>query len=495
VSSPSEEIIARFRTLALARIDRLEAGWNALIAHGGDANLSAEILRELHTLKGDSRLVGFVDVNLLCHKLEDLFELAARRNYRVPDDVDLVVGMGLRFLATLVRKKAGASMGGIDLHGFVAQIEGVLRETSGIDETNPPAPHTEAPEKPSIPSDQPTPEEVRERVSAAASAVYLEHLQARGPTKNRLASAWNILKQEIAAMGSVSVATAIAHVEAGGKELAHSLGKSVRIEREVGRLRVQEATAEALALAVTHAIRNAIDHGIEAPASRTAGGKAAEGLVTVRARVEEDRLEITIEDDGAGIDFDAVRRRAGRSGLSDAELANLLFEPGFSTARALTDVSGRGVGLDAVKNAVVRVGGAVEIASRHGQGTTLSLSFREEGHAMDVHFFRSSPSGLPFAVPATWGVTAVTAPPSGAPDPFVALGIDVEVTSPRTPTVFELRHGDRTFRVLALDPPTPAVAERPCPTGDSHPFEVVDVSATEVVLVRPHLLRNLQGTS
>lgn len=488
MSSPSEEIIARFRTVALARIDRLEAGWNALIAHGGDANLSAEITRELHTLKGDSRLVGFVDVNLLCHKLEDLFELASRRNYRVPDDVDLVVGMGLRFLATLVRKKAGSSMGGIDLHGFVAQIDGVLRETANDDGALR-APQTSEREAAGAPPEQPTREEIRERVSAAASAVYLEHLQARGPTKHRLAAAWNILKQEIAAMGSVSLAAAIAHVEAGGTELAQSLGKSVRLERDVGRLRVHEATAEALALAVTHAVRNAVDHGIELPDARVSAGKPLEGRITVRARLEDAQLKVTIEDDGAGIDFDAVRHRSGQSGRDEAELANLLFEPGFSTARCLTDVSGRGVGLDAVKNAVVRAGGAVAIESRRGAGTSLSLTFREEGHAMAVHFFRSAPSGLPFAVSADWSVKPLgPAPSSPVYDPFVALGLDVDVSSDRTLHAYELQYGQRTVRVLAAGPPMAAVAERPCATAESHPFEVVDISGTEVVLVRPHLL-------
>ncbi|AKV04212.1 Signal transduction histidine kinase CheA [Labilithrix luteola] len=500
MSAPSEAIVARFRSVALSRIDRLEAGWNALVAHGGNAALAAEITRELHTLKGDSRLVGFVDVNLLCHKLEDLLELAHERNYHVPDDVDLVVGMGLRFLATLVRKKPGTSMGGIDLHGFVAQIEGVLVDARQAALTST---ATTTTAEPSTPPETRTPgEDIRYRVSAGACAVYLESIQAKGPAKDRLRAAWNILSHEIAAMGSVPLSAVFAHAAEGVTELAKSLGKSVRIESDVGRLRVRETTAEALGVALTHAVRNAIDHGIESPDDRIRAGKSATGTVRVRATLDSGRLIVIIEDDGAGIDFDAVYERAHQRGLvadrattTEESLAAFLFEPGFSTAKAISDISGRGIGLDALKTALVRAGGTVTLRSQRGQGTTFQIAASEEERSMRVRLFRSAPCGLPFAVNMRWEVSP--APDTdGALDPFTALGLAVTpmTTTPtahnvnRKPSAFVLRDGTHEVRLLAFDAPTEAVAERPCPTSTGYPVEIVDLAGTDVVLMRPDML-------
>ena len=125
------EIIDRFRARALERIDLLESDWLVLTARdAADPDIVQEMRREIHTLKGDSRVVGFTDVNLLSHKLEDFLAVAHRLEYRVAEEFDLVVTMGFRFLAMLVRKKAGSGLGGIDLPGFLVEIDGALRDAS-----------------------------------------------------------------------------------------------------------------------------------------------------------------------------------------------------------------------------------------------------------------------------------------------------------------------------------------------------------------------------
>src|SRR6185437_6812413 len=132
---------------------------------------------------------------------------------------------------------------------------------------------------------------------------------------------------------------------------------------------------------IVHLLRNAIDHGIEPPEQRVAAGKPAAGRLTLSATRDRSAVVIRVSDDGKGIDRDRVLARAKRDGLIDAhrteltedELLRLLARPGFSTAEQVTDMSGRGVGVDAVYTRVRALGGAMDIRSVPGQGTTMML--------------------------------------------------------------------------------------------------------------------------
>jgi two-component system chemotaxis sensor kinase CheA len=131
-----------------------------------------------------------------------------------------------------------------------------------------------------------------------------------------------------------------------------------------------------------HVLRNALDHGIETPAEREAAGKPALATLWLRARRDGEFVVVEVEDDGRGIDIANIRRIAVERGvieaaeereLSDAEVLDLIFAPGFSTATQVTDLSGRGVGMNAVRNAVGHLAGSVQVSSRTGVGTTVSL--------------------------------------------------------------------------------------------------------------------------
>jgi two-component system chemotaxis sensor kinase CheA len=139
---------------------------------------------------------------------------------------------------------------------------------------------------------------------------------------------------------------------------------------------------EAIKDPLTHIIRNSVDHGIEEPETRVRGGKKAEGLLYLRAYHESGQVNMEISDDGKGIDIDKVRARAIERGLitgsdgarlSDREIMQFIFHPGFSTAATVTNVSGRGVGMDVVKTNIERIGGTVDIMSERGKGTTLKI--------------------------------------------------------------------------------------------------------------------------
>lgn len=165
------------------------------------------------------------------------------------------------------------------------------------------------------------------------------------------------------------------------REVASATGKTVRLKTEGEGTEVDKTVIERLADPLTHLIRNAIDHGIEAPDHRLAANKPAEGTVQLTAAHRSGRVVIEITDDGAGIDRARVRETAERKGLipadaalTDSEIDNLLFLPGFSTAKTVSDISGRGVGMDVVKRSIQALGGRVTVGSRPSQGSTFTLS-------------------------------------------------------------------------------------------------------------------------
>ena len=166
------------------------------------------------------------------------------------------------------------------------------------------------------------------------------------------------------------------------RDLTHALGRRARLQMEGQETELDKSLLEAIKDPLTHAVRNALDHGIEPPAVREAAGKDPEGTLTLRAAQEGSHVVIEVSDDGAGMAVEKIRSKAIERGLLSAEraaqlgereLLQLVFLPGFSTAAAVTNVSGRGVGMDVVRTNVEKIGGKVEIDSRLGKGATLRM--------------------------------------------------------------------------------------------------------------------------
>jgi chemotaxis protein histidine kinase CheA len=172
------------------------------------------------------------------------------------------------------------------------------------------------------------------------------------------------------------------HLARYARELARSLGREVEVRLEGEETRLDRRIARELEESLLHLVRNAVDHGIEPPAAREERGKPAAGRLRLAAEAEGGRVRLTISDDGAGIDPVVVVREAERSGLVEAaaaealapeEALRLLFTPGFSTRRRVSEISGRGLGLDVVASAVARVGGEVFLTAEPGKGTTVTV--------------------------------------------------------------------------------------------------------------------------
>lgn len=165
------------------------------------------------------------------------------------------------------------------------------------------------------------------------------------------------------------------------REVAAMTGKPVRLVTEGEGTEVDKTVIERLADPLTHMIRNAIDHGLESPEKRAAAGKPAEGVVRLSAAHRSGRIVIEVSDDGAGINRERVKGIAIEKGLvsaeatlSDEEIDNLIFMPGFSTAAEVSDISGRGVGMDVVRRSIQALGGRITISSKPGKGSVFTMS-------------------------------------------------------------------------------------------------------------------------
>jgi two-component system chemotaxis sensor kinase CheA len=164
------------------------------------------------------------------------------------------------------------------------------------------------------------------------------------------------------------------------RDLSSELGKEIDLETSGAETELDKTVIEKLNDPLVHLIRNSIDHGIELPEVRQAAGKPPKGIVPLGAVHSGDSVLVTIRDDGAGLNKEAIRAKAIERGLitagaelSDREIYNLIFAPGFSTAKNVTSVSGRGVGMDVVKKAIEALRGSIDINSTPGRGSVITL--------------------------------------------------------------------------------------------------------------------------
>ncbi|MEI8393616.1 MAG: ATP-binding protein [Rhodospirillaceae bacterium] len=212
-------------------------------------------------------------------------------------------------------------------------------------------------------------------------------------SRDRLAATLGRLQDAALELRVVPVETVFARLPRLARDLAATRGKQVRVEVDGRGVRIDKGMVDQLLDPLIHMVRNAIDHGMETPSERIAAGKAPAATLTVRADQRENRVVIEVTDDGRGLDAESIRSRAverqlvGESTshlMRDTDLFRLILLPGFSTADTVTETSGRGVGLDVVHTNVARLGGAIDIQSRPGQGATFTLRLPLSAAIQDV---------------------------------------------------------------------------------------------------------------
>ena len=188
------------------------------------------------------------------------------------------------------------------------------------------------------------------------------------------------VQQELMRMRAVPFANLSERLYRIVRQTARELDKQAELDIQGAEVDLDRSVLERIAAPLEHMLRNALAHGIEAPAARAAAGKAETGRIGVVLRQEANEIVLSLSDDGAGIDLDRLHRKAIDKGvvgpkqaLSDGERMQLVFATGLSTAEAVTELAGRGVGMDVVRNEIAAIGGRIDITSARGQGTTFSI--------------------------------------------------------------------------------------------------------------------------
>ena len=199
-----------------------------------------------------------------------------------------------------------------------------------------------------------------------------------GESKSHLAKAASDLDQEIHRFRLFPFSDGCVALGRAVRDVGAATGKEVELRVTGGETELDRTVIETLTGPLLHLVRNAVDHGIESPEDRIASGKPERATIDVRAQLLGDRIEVVVEDDGKGIDEEKIRasrsKSSGGEAVSGGDLLDLLAHPGFSTAQLITEISGRGVGLDAAKNGIEMIGGRMELASTLGEGTRFTLT-------------------------------------------------------------------------------------------------------------------------
>jgi two-component system chemotaxis sensor kinase CheA len=348
-----------------------------------------EIFRFVHTVKGNSGFFDLPRIRALSHAAEDALS-AVRSGARTADEP--LVSAVLAVIDRLAELVEALDTG----EALASEDDSALIEALSAEKTAPVAEAGAGPANPAVRTSSRTirlPVELLDRMMSGISDLVL----ARNELARRIRASGDA--EMMAAFDRVSVTVAdlrdsitrtrmqridnlFAPLPRMVRDVSAQTGKQVALEIDGGDVEIDREMLEMIRDPLTHIIRNAIDHGIEKPAIRRRAGKNEVGRLSVSARQAGNQILLEISDDGAGIDGDKLVDRAVAAGvlaaeradrLGEAEKLALVFEPGLSTAAAVTDLSGRGVGMDVVRANVERIGGIVEIESRPGQGVTLTL--------------------------------------------------------------------------------------------------------------------------
>ena len=390
-------------------LDRMERCLTELETRPGDSDLVGEIFRSVHTIKGTTGFLGFDRLEKLAHAGEHL--LGSLRDGKLAVTSGLINGLlrlldGLRAILTLIEDTGSEGLRSGDEDGALiaelAALNGAAALAVAGSDSNAsvmaiqqtvalPAPVVTGPAAGLSDKTLRIDVEVLNRMMNLVGELVLtrnQMLQSGVEATNfpelarRLDSVTADLRETVMQARMQPVGNLFGKFPRMVRDLAQTCGRNVRIEFSGQETGLDKSLLEAIKDPLTHAVRNAVDHGIESPAVRVMAGKPAEGCVRLRAFHQSGSVVIEVADDGAGIGIERVLAKAVERGLVTAEQAagmserealQLIFLPGFSTAAAVTTVSGRGVGMDVVRANVEKVGGSVEVESKVGVGTTLRL--------------------------------------------------------------------------------------------------------------------------
>ena len=413
-----EDVIREFLIESHENLSRLDQELVELEKRPKDAELLASIFRTIHTIKGTCGFLAFSTLERITHQAESLLsQLRDGRRELTPSLVSLVLDTVDATRKVLASIEASGEEGPDRFEDLTERLR-VAAQLTAAPKSEPapgalpgplagPADGNGAAE---LPEGKP-PEEDAARPSAVADAnirvgvglldklmdlvgeLVLTRNQilqfnteredaALNATSQRLNLITTELQEGVMKTRMQPIGVVWKNLPRVVRDMALALGKQIRLDMDGEETELDRTIIEAIKDPLVHLVRNSCDHGIEPPEVRARAGKPPQGRLTLRAYHEGGQVNIEIGDDGAGIDIARVKQKAIEKGLlrpeqaeklSDREALNLIFLPGFSMAQTVTNLSGRGVGMDVVKSHIEKIGGIVDVFSRSGEGATVKL--------------------------------------------------------------------------------------------------------------------------
>jgi len=411
----SPELLSIYLEDARSHLEALDHCLLTLEREGHDPDVVAALLGPLHTLKGNSGMMGFAAIKDYVHRLEDVFGLVGDGRLGLDSALFDALFAGASALREAVELASRENREVRGLQQEKSALDAILKQAQ--QKAAPSAPAGEEPQAAAAAaapeSPLPTPRRAGEGhyVSTRSSMVRVDFgqldnllnlvgeliifrtkLQQVGQnlagrlgrdasrelldTVHQVAGVSSQLQETVMDVRMLPVRHVFERFPRLVRDLARQQGKDIELILEGEGTRVDKAIIDEIGEPLVHLIRNSVDHGIETPQVRVSRGKTPTGTILLSASQESSQVVITIMDDGAGIDPALVRRKAldrgilkGGENLSDREAVQLIFSQGFSTSDAVTDVSGRGVGLDVVLKSIERLNGLVEVESVPGVGS------------------------------------------------------------------------------------------------------------------------------
>ncbi len=389
-----QALIEMFLTESEENLSAMEQSLLDLESRPEDKEALAAAFRAIHTLKGNAASVGFEGLAHVAHAAEDLLDSLRRKAVGVaPGVVTLLLGAQDRIREALQDAAAGRSESRPEHEALVAELERHARGSAGTDAPAPAAAEAGP---------------VRTALGAAMLRVGVDKLDQLLTLTGEIAVTRLRIENLLEGLGAPAREVLEAHRDADRlftglqqlvfetrlvplgsafhqhqrtvRDLATAGGKQARLVLEGEDVEVDTSIVDLVRDALGHMVRNAVDHGLESPQARREAGKDPTGTIRIAARHEGSHVLIEVADDGRGLDRERIREQAVRFGavrdpaaLSDAELLELVFLPGFTTAATVTGSSGRGVGMDVVRRNIERVRGSVRVETAEGKGTKVTL--------------------------------------------------------------------------------------------------------------------------
>ena len=398
-----DEDLKAFLVESTENINQIEADLVALETHPTDPELMTRIYRNFHTLKGNGGFLGLNALETITHAAENL--LSCLRQGQLALTPEITTGLlqvidAVRTMLTALETTGETGEADFtDLTDTLAQLQipddqGAAAKSPSPSPAEPVSPaiavlHTSIIADSAIRVDVTLLDNLMNLVGELVLCrnQILEFANTQSDTyltdtSQRLNLVTTELQEGVMKTRMQPIRQLWSKFPRVVRDLSRSVNKQVRLVMEGEDTELDKTLLEAISDPLTHIVRNCIDHGIEPPAQRTEGGKPPEGQLCLRAVHESGYVNIEISDDGAGINPERLRQKAIASGLlkpeqanrmSDLEALNLIFLPGLSTAEQVTNLSGRGIGMDVVRTNLEKIGGAIDVQSRLGEGTSFRL--------------------------------------------------------------------------------------------------------------------------